>query len=200
MISHVSGTVDHKDKSFVILEAGGIGYKIYVPASTLDQISGPGDKVKIFTEQVVREDSITLYGFISREERNLFSSLLTVSGVGPKSALAMISGIPLNKLVTAIIQGNADLITSVPGIGSKTAQKIVIDLKEKLAKNYGLKPAQMTAGIPGETSLISDALSALVTLGYSPREAREAIMNSKIDLDSAKSVEEIIKSALMALS
>jgi Holliday junction DNA helicase RuvA len=200
MISHIQGILEHKDKDFVIVDVSGVGYKIYAPTSTLNQLSNPGDKVKIHTEQVVREDSITLYGFITREERNLFTSLLTVSGVGPKSAMAMIASIPLDKLVTAIIQGNYSLITSVPGIGSKTAQKIVIDLKEKLAKSYGAKPIELTSGMGGETNLISDALSALITLGYSPREAREAIMNSKMNLDQAKSVEEILKVALKTLA
>jgi Holliday junction DNA helicase RuvA len=200
MISHIQGILEHKDKDFVIVDVSGIGYKIYAPSSTLNQLPNPGDKVKIHTEQVVREDSITLYGFILKEERNLFNSLLTVSGVGPKSAMAMIAGIPLDKLVTAIIQGNYSLITSVPGIGSKTAQKIVIDLKEKLAKSYGAKPIELMGGMRGEANLISDALSALITLGYSPREAREAIMNSKMDLDKAKSVEEILKVALKTLA
>ena len=198
MISHIEGKLEHKDKDFLIVDVGGIGYKIFAPTSTINQLPPPGDKVKIHTEQVVREDSVTLYGFISKEERNLFNSLMTVSGVGPKSAMAMIAGIPMDRLITAIVQGNYALITSVPGIGSKTAQKIVIDLKEKLAKNFGSRTEEFSGGTKGDTNLIADALSALVTLGYSPKEAREAVMNSKTD--GAKSVEEIIKIALKALS
>jgi len=199
MISHLVGTMEHKDKDFVTIDVQGVGYKVYVPSSTLDALGKPGEKAKLFTEQIVREDSLSLYGFIRKEERNLFTTLLTVNGVGPKGAMALISGIPLDKLVASIIQGNVDLLVSVPGIGSKTAQRIIIELREKLAKTYGMKPAQMSMGIEGDTTLISDAVSALITLGYSPREARESITALK-NLESLKSVEEIIKSALKNLS
>jgi len=200
MISHVAGTLEHKDKDFVTIEVAGVGYKIYAPSSTLDSLPPPGGKVKLFTEQVVREDSVSLYGFALREERNLFTTLLTVNGVGPKGAMALISGIPLDKLVAAITQGNVDLLVTAPGIGQKTAQRIIIELKEKLAKTYGLKPAQLTMGIPGgDTTLISDAMSGLMTLGLTPREAREAITGLKDKLDNLKSVEEIIKASLKNL-
>jgi len=199
MISHVAGVLEHKDKNFVTVDVAGVGYKIFAPSSTLDSLPQPGEKVKLYTEQVVREDSLSLYGFISKEERNLFATLLTVSGVGPKGALALISGAPLNKLVAAITQGNVDLLVTVPGIGQKTAQRIIIELKEKLAKTYGLKPAQMTVGISGDTTLISDAMSGLMTLGLTPREAREAITGLKDKLEGLKSVEEIIKAALKNL-
>ncbi len=200
MIAHISGTLELKEKDFAVVDIMGVGYKIFAPASTLNNLPSPGNKVTLFTEQVVREDSITLYGFIAKEERNLFTSLLTVSGVGPKSAMAIISSFPLDKLVTAIIQGNSAFITSVPGIGSKTAQKIIIDLKEKLAKSQGLKPSELSNGGEAESTVISDALSALVTLGYSAREAREAIMSSKAGLEEAKTVEDFIKVALKNLS
>jgi Holliday junction DNA helicase RuvA len=199
MIAHITGTLELKDKDFAVIDVSGIGYKVFAPTSTLNNLPAPGSKVKLFTEQVVREDSITLYGFIAREERNLFLSLLTVSGVGPKSAMSIISSFPLDKLITAIIQGNSGFITSVPGIGSKTAQKIIIDLKEKLAKTQGVSAAGLPGSIPGGSTVISDALSALVTLGYSPKEAREAVMNSKVDLDELKTVEDIIKVALKNL-
>ncbi|MFA4967816.1 MAG: Holliday junction branch migration protein RuvA [Candidatus Margulisiibacteriota bacterium] len=197
MIAHIAGTLELKDKDFAVIDISGIGYKVFAPTSTLNLLPAPGAKVKLYTEQVVREDSLTLYGFIAREERNLFASLLTVSGVGPKSAMSVISSFPLDKLITAIIQGNSGLITSVPGIGSKTAQKIIIDLKEKLAKSYGTRPAEFTGGAKGDTNLMSDAISALVTLGYSPREAREAVMKLK---ESPDSVEGTIKAALKALA
>ncbi|HTY13835.1 MAG TPA: Holliday junction branch migration protein RuvA [Candidatus Omnitrophota bacterium] len=200
MIAHISGVLELKDKDFAVIDVSGIGYKVYAPGSTLNNLPAAGSKVKLFTEQVVREDSITLYGFIAKEERNLFNSLLTVSGVGPKSAMSIISSFPLDKLITAIVQGNAALITSVPGIGSKTAQKIIIDLKEKLAKSQGLRPSDLPKGEESASNVISDAISALVTLGYSPREAREAIMNSKADLEDAKTVEDVIKVALKNLS
>ena len=199
MISHLSGTLEHIDKNFITIDVNGVGYKVFAPTSLLNEIGKPGDKVKIFTEQIVREDSISLYGFSSKEERNLFNSLLSVSGIGPKSALSLVSGLPLNKLVGAISQGNADLLSSIPGIGNKTAQRIIIELKEKIGKTYGMQPLDMAKGVPGEETIVGDAISALITLGYSPREAREAIIKINLDTSKFKNVEEVIKAALKNL-
>jgi Holliday junction DNA helicase RuvA len=175
-----------------------VGYHVNVPPSTLAQLPKVGEEVKLFTYQVVREDDISLYGFLSKEERSLFSLLLSVSGIGPKASLSILSGFPIGKLVTAITQGDVDLISTVPGIGKKTAQKLVIELKEKVAKAYAIKPSEMAIGIKGDAPVVSDAISALIALGYSPKEARNTILQSGIDLSSS-SVEEVIKQALKNL-
>jgi Holliday junction DNA helicase RuvA len=195
MISHLNGILEHIDKAHLVLDVGNVGYHVRVSSGTLTRLPKIGEKIKLFTYQVVREDDISLYGFVSKEERNLFSLLLTVSGVGPKASLSILSGFPIDKLVAAITQGNVDLISTVPGIGKKTAQKLVIELKEKVAKAYAIKPSDMAVGMGGDEPIVSDAISALISLGYSPKEARNAILRSGIDL-SSQNVEGIIKQAL----
>jgi len=198
MISHLNGILEHIGKNHLVVDVENVGYHVNVPASVLARLPKIGEKIKLFTYQVVREDDISLYGFLSKEERNLFSLLLSVSGVGPKVSLAILSSFPVDKLVTAITQANVDLISTVPGIGKKTAQKLVIELKEKVAKAYALKPSDMAIGIEGDAPIVSDSISALISLGYSPREARAAILKVGIDL-SSQDVESVIKQALKSL-
>ncbi|MFH1684138.1 MAG: Holliday junction branch migration protein RuvA [Candidatus Margulisiibacteriota bacterium] len=198
MISHLKGILEHIDKAHLVVDVGNIGYQVKVSSGTLGRLPKVGEKVHLYTYQVVREDDISLYGFLTREERSLFALLLSVSGIGPKASLSIISGFPIGKIVTAITQGDVDLISTVPGIGKKTAQKLVIELKEKVAKAYAIKPADMTIGIKGDQPVISDAISALISLGYSPREARDTILRSGADL-SSQSVEDVIKQALKSL-
>jgi len=197
MISHLIGILEHIDQNHVVIEVGGIGYHVKVPASVLSRLPQAGEKIKLFTIQVVREDDISLYGFINKEERALFSLFLSVSGIGPKLAMALISGFSLDRLVAGIAQGDVDLLSSISGIGRKTAERIVVELKEKIARAYAIKPSEMTAGVKGEQSVISDSISALISLGYSPREARDAIM--KLNMENPQSVEEVVKKALKAL-
>jgi len=197
MISHLSGTLEHVDQNHVVIDVGSIGYHVNVPATVLSRLPPAGEKVKLYTIQVVREDSVSLYGFLSKEERALFSLFLSVSGIGPKLALALISGFTIDRLVSAIAQGDVSLLSSISGIGRKTAERIIVELKEKIAKAYALKPSEMTIGMKGDQTLISDSISALIALGYSPREAREAIM--RLNPENARSVESIIKEALKAL-
>lgn len=199
MISHLRGTLEHIDRNQVVVDVGNIGYRVSVPTSIIPSLPKAGEKIKLYTYQVVREDDISLYGFLTKEERNLFSLIITVNGVGPKAGLSLLSGFPLDRLVTAITGGDIDLITTVPGIGRKTAQKIVIELKEKIAKAYAIPPSKMIEGLPGESTTLSDALCALIALGYSPKEAREAIMRCGVSFSEKASIEEIIKQALKAL-
>jgi Holliday junction DNA helicase RuvA len=198
MISHLKGILEHVDKAHLVVDVANVGYHVHVSSGTLSRLPKVGEKIHLFTYQVVREDDISLYGFLSREERNLFALLLTVSGIGPKASMLIISGFPIDKIVTAITQGNVDLISTVPGIGKKTAQKLVIELKEKVAKAYAIKPSDMAIGMGGDEPIVSDAISALIALGYSPKEARVAILKSGIDL-SSQNVEDIIKQALKGL-
>jgi Holliday junction DNA helicase RuvA len=198
MISHLKGILEHIDRNHIVVDVGSVGYHINVTSSALSRLPKVGEAIKLFTYQVVREDDISLYGFLSKEERNLFSILLSVSGIGPKASLSILAGFPLDKLVTAITTGDVDIISTVPGIGKKTAQKLVIELKEKVAKAYAIKPSDMAIGIKGDAPVVSDAISALIALGYSPREARETILKSGLDL-SSNSVEDIIKQALKSL-
>ena len=197
MISHLAGLLEHVDQNQVVIDVGNIGYQVKVPASVIGRLPPVGDKVKLYTIQVVREDDISLYGFLNREERALFSLFLSVSGVGPKTAMAIVSGFPIDRLVGAVAQGDTAVLSSISGVGKKTAERIVLELKEKIAKAYALKPAEMMTGMKGDRSIIADSISALIALGYSPREAREAIMRLK--MENAESVEVVLKEALKSL-
>ena len=197
MISHLRGVLDQIGRNRVVIDVGNIGYEVKVPASVLDRLPPAGEQVKLFTIQVVREDDISLYGFLNNEERSLFSLFLSVSGVGPKTAMAIISGYPIDRLVGAVAQGDTELLSSISGVGKKTAERIVVELKEKIAKAYALKPAEMVGGIKGDQAVISDSIAALIALGYSPREARETI--TKLKLENAGSVEAVLKEALKSL-
>jgi len=199
MISQLTGILDSIETNNIVVDVSGVGYKVNVPTSILGRLPKIGDSLKIFTYQVVREDANELYGFLRKEERHLFSILLSVSGIGPKMAIGLMSGIKMEDLVVAITRGNVDLLTSVPGIGLKTAQRLIIELKEKVAKAYSVAGGDIARGMPDENPLIADALSALITLGYSPKEAREAVRRSGVDATKAKNVEEIIKRSLKVL-
>lgn len=198
MISHLKGILEYVGKDHIVVDVNNVGYHIKVSSGTLAKLPKTGEKFQVYTYQVVREDDISLYGFVSKEEKGLFALLLSVSGIGPKASLALLSSFPIEKLTGAITSGNVSLISSVPGIGKKTAQKMVIELKEKVAKAYALKAADTGVGVPDavESPLVSDAISALVSLGYSSREARAAV--AKVDAAS-DDVEAIIKQALKSL-
>ena len=162
MISHLSGLLDHIDQNHVVIDVGNIGYQVKVPASVLNRLPPLGEKVKLYTIQVVREDDVSLYGFLNKEERALFSLFLSVSGVGPKTAMAIVSGFPIDRLVGAVAQGDTAVLSSISGVGKKTAERIVLELKDKIAKAYALKPSEMTAGLKGNQTTVTDAISALI--------------------------------------
>ncbi len=197
MISHLRGVLEQVGQGHVVIDVGNIGYQVKVPASVLNRLPPAGDEIKLFTIQVVREDDISLYGFLNNEERSLFSLFLSVSGVGPKTAMAIISGFPIDRLVGAVAQGDTALLSSISGVGKKTAERIVVELKEKIAKAYAVKPAEMAGGLKGDQAIISDSIAALIALGYSPREARDTI--TKMKLENAGSVEAVLKEALKSL-
>ena len=197
MISHLAGTLEHAEQNHVVIDVNNVGYRVNVPASVLSRLPQIGANLKLYTIQVVREDDISLYGFLNKEERALFALCLSVSGIGPKLALALIAAFPLNKLVTAIAQGDIVLLSSISGIGRKTAERIVLELKEKIGKAYAVNPSEMAVGVKGDQALVADSIAALIALGYSPKEAREAI--TRTNLDGVSSVEQVLKQALKQL-
>ncbi|MFC1766964.1 Holliday junction branch migration protein RuvA [Candidatus Margulisiibacteriota bacterium] len=200
MISKLTGILDHADMNSITLDVNGVGYHVFMPSSAIGKLPKSGGKVVIYTRQVVKEDSHELYGFLTKDEKNLFSIILSVSGFGPKSAINLLSSFKLEQLITAITKGKVDLLTSVPGVGLKTAQRLVIELKEKVGKVFAIQRSEIAQGLPTDDPMMSDAISALVTLGYSPKEAREAILNSGLDLTKVKSVEDVIKQSLKVFS
>ena len=195
MIGRLTGTVLEKTPPQVVVEAGGVGYEVDVPMGTFCQLPAVGHAVVLFTHLVVREDAQLLYGFGSRAERETFRRLLKISGVGAKIALAILSGMSTDELAAAIDGENITRLSRVPGIGKKTAERLVLELRGKLGGHgAGLLLADATAAPP--PSAQDDVTNALLTLGYTPREAAAALKT----LPAEASVEDGIRHALKALA
>jgi holliday junction DNA helicase RuvA len=187
MIASVEGKVAAKGKDFAVITTGGIGFKVFAPFQTLERFD-PGDEAFLHTVLIVREDALTLFGFATTAEREVFEILLTVNGVGPRLALAILSNLNLDSLRNAVVSDRSEILTRVPGIGKKTAQKILIELKDKL--RLGLD----TAPVSTFDDVNSDVLDALVALGYSIVEAQTAIQS--LPSDAPHNVEERVRLAL----
>ncbi|OHA79773.1 MAG: Holliday junction DNA helicase RuvA [Candidatus Yonathbacteria bacterium RIFCSPHIGHO2_01_FULL_51_10] len=187
MIGKLTGVVAFKGDRFIILEAGPVGYKVHVTLERLRTIPREGEgSVSLWIHTVVREDALDLYGFGDRSELDLFEKLIGISGVGPKSALSILSMAPVETLRRAISSGDTTYLTKVSGIGRKIAEKIVIELKETL----GFREENGIAGLAGEI----DAIEALEALGYSQREARDALSGVPKDIvDASARIKEALK-------
>ena len=192
MIAAVEGILASKGNNSVIIKAGAVSFLISVPGSTLSRLGHPGNTVFLHTHLYVREDNISLYGFSSPQELSLFEQLITVSGIGPKVALALLTTLNAEQIVSAILGSNADLLSQVPGIGKKTAGRIILDLKSKLEKGWEGEIIQAIS--QGD----SDAVAALTGLGYSIREATQAL--SSIPQTDDMTLEEKVRQALQRLS
>lgn len=196
MYEYIKGKYVGINKDYIIVENNGIGYKIFTSGATMSSIPKPGEEIMLYLEQIVREDFLGLYGFDSREELDLFKLLLTVSGVGPKAALSLLSISRVNNLKYAILTGDEKHICRGVGIGKKTAARIILELKDKLRADELLEDIQNTeAGASENVVILSEALSALLALGYSEKEAESAIKN----VDKNESIENIIKASLKLL-
>jgi Holliday junction DNA helicase RuvA len=187
MIAGLQGKLQAIGSNWAIINVGGISFQVYMPTSTLSTLGATGKEVELHTHLHLREDNITLYGFATAEELGLFQTLITVSGVGPKLALAMLSAMSVEKLTMAIATGSADLLSEVPGIGKKTASRLILELKGKIAAGWLGAPAELA---PENI----DILAALTSLGYSVREATRAV--ATLPQDKELSLEEKIKLAL----
>ena len=189
MIGRLSGTLSDKNPPEVVVDCHGVGYEVNVPMSTFYNLPGLGEKVMLLTHFVVREDAQLLYGFGTAPERDAFRQLIKISGVGPRTALSVLSGMSVGELAQAITQQEAGRIVKVPGIGKKTAERLLLELKGKLGADLGVHP--------GATSdAQADILQALVALGYSDKEATLALKA----LPAEVGVSEGIKLALKALA
>ena len=193
MYYYIKGELVLKQDNFAVVENGGVGYKIYTSALSLENIN-IGDEVTFYTYLYVREDIFDVYGFTKNDELSMFLHLLSVSGVGPKAALAILSTLTPNQLVLAVMTNDAKALTKAVGVGSKMAQRVILELSGKL-KNSEIEPEEITTNnVTLDTSDV-EAVSALTVLGYSQAEAKKAV--SKVD--PTLSVEEIVKKALAML-
>ncbi len=171
MIASLRGRLKARGQDCLIVEVNGIGFKVHVPTTLLDRPEGPGHEVELCTHLHVRENELALYGCASQEEMNFFELLLSVSGVGPKVALAILSAVPPEAFRAAIAQEDADLIARVPGIGPKTARKIIFHLKDKV------EMAPSAAAVPALMAIDTEVMAALTALGYSIIEAQTAVQS-----------------------
>jgi Holliday junction DNA helicase RuvA len=193
MFEYIKGTVAGLKPSHVILETGSVGYFIAISLNTYTQLNGK-EQAKVFIHQVIREDAHLLYGFASESERELFRMLISVNGIGSNTAIMMLSSLSPDEISTAILNENVNLLKSIKGIGIKTAQRVIIDLKDKVGKS----PASEQIVASADNTLRNEALSALVMLGFAKKPAEkelDKIMAAQPNL----SVEQVIKLALKSL-
>ena len=188
MIASLYGKLESLGSDGAIINVGGIGFQVYMPTSTLSTLGAIGEEVKLHTYLHLREDNAALYGFASTEELGLFQNLISVSGLGPKLALAMLSAMNIERLTMAIATSSADLLTEVPGIGKKMANRLILELKEKIGAGWITTPGVQLAEEHAEV------VAALTSLGYSVSEATRAV--ASLPPDSKLSLEDKVKLAL----
>ena len=203
MISYIRGTLAEKNEDSAVVEAHGVGYQIFVPVPVLSELPPLGESVKIYTYFSVREDGMSLFGFLSRQDLAMFKQLIGVNGIGPKSALGILSALRPDVLRMAVASGDAMTISRAPGVGPKTAQRIILDLKDKI------RPEDVLAGgleeslaVPEEISGVGqagkEAVEALTALGYSAAEAAGAV--KKVKITEEMTAEDVLKGALRHLA
>lgn len=196
MIAYIKGILDTKQNNFVIIDIQGVGYRIFMPYKTIENIGEIGENVKVYTHYYVREDNISLYGFSTKEELRMFEFLITVSGVGAKSAITMLSEITPSEFALAVITNDIARLTKISGIGKKTAERIILELKDKLKTEQALDAKEEIKDVVIEDEKIKEAISALQVLGYNKKEIEKVL--EKIDIQNL-GLEELIKCALKYL-
>lgn len=200
MINYVSGILSEIEDNLIIVEAGGIGYGINVPASLIGELPKAGSAVRIYTYFSVKEDSESLYGFINKEDRDMFRQLISVNGVGPKGALAILSVMRPDDLRLAIATGDSKSISRAQGIGAKTAERVILELKNKVGDINAIGAAVLGGKSAGTIAAgkqygpVSEAMDALIMLGYSRMEAGKAL--SLVNVNEDMSTEEVLRLAL----
>jgi len=195
MYEYIKGIFKTIEKEYIVVECGNIGYKIFTSDSTISNMPAIDQPVKIYTHQIVREDFIGLYGFLTKEEISMFNLLISINGVGPKAALSLMSIANVSTLKYAIITDDDKLITKAPGIGKKTAQRIILELKDKINLGETIQDGVVINPIDIDNEKLSEAVGALMALGYSDKEAEKALEKA----DRSKNVEELIKQCLKIL-
>ena len=195
MIARLSGTLAGKSPTEILVEVGGVSFAVHIPLSTFERLGEVGGTVAVFTHLHVREDALQLYGFATEGERELFRMLIGVSGIGPKMAQGILSGISAGDLRNHILTGNAGALTTVPGVGRKTAERLVVELRDRIGRTDG---GAVSAAFAGEGAGVrNEALLALTSLGYHRAAAEKALRGAIEETpDAGASVEALIKAAL----
>jgi Holliday junction DNA helicase RuvA len=190
VIAHLRGKLAHKDPARIVVDVSGVGYEVYIPLTTYTSLPNSGSEVSIDIHTHVREDVIALYGFSTRRERSIFEKLMTISGIGPKLAVTILSGGSVEDLVASIKRSDLARLTAIPGVGRKTGERIILELKDKL---------QDFAEAPGKSSVEVDVLSALENLGYNHALA-ESAMRRAVDGERDPAFDALFKRALQILT
>lgn len=198
MIYNVKGTLTYTDANFAVVECGGVGFKCYVSMTTLKSLTSVGTQVNLFTYLSVKEDAMDLFGFYTRDELDAFKLLITVNGIGPKAAMAILSVLPPDKLSIAISSGDSKAIQNAQGVGKKTAERVILELKDKMAGIGGESTAQAVGNISSVSSSgnASEAVEVLVSLGFNQSDAAQVVGA----MDKSLSVDEMIRKGLKQLS
>ena len=195
MYEYIKGTLTEATLTKAPIETHGLGYSLLIPFNNYSKLPTLGTMVTLYTSFVVREDSQRLYGFLSRHERDLFESLIEVSGIGPKTGLALVGHMEIQDLQAAITQGNVQVICKIPGIGKKTAERLIIEMRDKIKKGMDRSltahPLQ-----EGETGVVADAISALINFGYNSAQAQKAIKTAMSKTQGEPELAKLITSAL----
>lgn len=202
MIAYLKGSLAIKTKGYIVIEVNGIGYKIFMPDSSIAKIGNEGEEIQVHTFMRVREDDVSLYGFLTNEELRMFELLLSVSGIGAKGALTILSNITPSQFALAVISDDVGILKKLPGIGPKTAQRTILELKDKLKKDQEITVAEGEEESSLQNAILDDekvqeAISALQVLGYSKKEITEALKDVEM---TSLSVEDIIRKGLVNLS
>lgn len=201
MYSYIRGTLEETEEGQIVVDNHGIGYRILIPVSMTDYLPSRGEEVKIYTYLYVKEDAMSLFGFLTKDDLRVFQLLLGVSGIGPKGALAVLSTLSADDLRFAVVGGDAKAIAKAPGIGAKTAQRVILELKDKLhIEDVFEEKQEVLNNLPKAEAKTAknEAVQALVALGYSSSEALSAI--SKIENSEVMDTEEILKAALKQMA
>ena len=199
MIAFIKGIIEQVEEDNVVIDVGGVGYNVKISAGTANMLPGNGQLVKIYTYTCVREDAFQLYGFLSKDDLAVFKKLITVSGIGPKGGLAILSVMDADNLRFAILSGDAKAIAKAPGIGAKTAERVILELRDKISIEDTFVTRESKAYSDKETSenenVRNDVIEALTALGYSPSDSLKAIKQVEYtkDMDSEQLLKEVLK-------
>ena len=201
MYAYIKGELAEINTDHIVIEAGGIGYQVFISLQTFDYLPSVGENLKIYTYLYLREDAMILYGFLTKDDLELFKLLISVSGIGPKGGLSILSTLEADDLRFAILSGDAKAISKAPGVGGKTAQRVILELKDKSSLEDAFEAktehVQKNAAAAGG-SVKNDAVMALTALGYSSTESLKAV--SAVEITEDMDVEEVLKAALKHLS
>ncbi len=194
MLAFVKGILSEVGEGYIVVDVMGVGYELNVSTTTLSNVGRVGDSVFVHTYLQVREDGVTLFGFSLKEEKDLFLKLITVSGVGPKLALSVLSGMPLTDIIVSIASSDLTSLSRIKGLGKKTAEKIIVELREKVGGTDSALLDQQVIATKVDNELLADGINALISLGFNRRESEAAVKGAIAD--GADSLERVIEVAL----